>query len=133
MEDGGVRDGEGGTGVGGLWGSLSVFEDGNLRLGQLLLGGQLQRKLKRGGWLLSVDGQATTGMTLAEASVLCFGPIGSVVTLVVAPGDLAPQEVTCIRTDDELRDIQMAMLRSEMEEGPSPPKPPTLQNGMWLV
>jgi len=119
-----MRDGERAKCVGGLWGSLSVRPDGNLRLGQLLLGGQLQRKIKRGGSLLSVDGQTTTGMTIVEATNLVFGPVGSLVTLVVAPGDdsgagCAPIEVTCIRTDNELRDIQMAMLRSEMEEGPS--------------
>ena len=119
-----MRDGEETTCVGGLFGSLSVRPDGNLRLGQLLLGGQLQRKIKRGGSLLSVDGQTTTGMTLVEATNLVFGPVGSLVTLVVAPGDdsgagFAPIEVTCIRTNDELRDIQVAMLRSEMEEGSS--------------
>ena len=66
--------------------------------------------IKAGDIVLEIDGQSTSGLSLAEAVLKVRGPKGTTVTLlVIHEGETEPEEITIVRDEIEVPSVRFEM------------------------
>lgn len=93
-------------------GAVITIEDGELTVVSPIAGGPAEGQgIRAGDKILEVNGEPTTGMSLAEAVLKIRGPKGTTVTLLILHrGETIPVEIEIVRAEVELDSVYLEML-----------------------
>ena len=97
-------------------GAVIAMEDGEITVVSPIAGSPAEAQgIRAGDKILEIDGQPTSGMSLAEAVLKIRGPHGTKVTLLILhPGETTPLEVEVIRAQIELDSVYLKMLPDDI-------------------
>jgi len=97
-------------------GAVIAMEDGEITVVSPIAGSPAEAQgIRAGDKILEIDGQPTSGMSLAEAVLKIRGPQGTKVTLLILhPGETTPLEVEVIRAQIELDSVYLKMLPDDI-------------------
>ena len=97
-------------------GAVITVEDGQLTVVSPIAGSPAESQgIRSGDRILQIDGQPTSGMSLAEAVLKIRGPQGTKVTLLILhQGESTPVEIEIIREEIELDSVYLDMLPDDI-------------------
>ena len=103
-------------------GAVITVEDGQLTVVSPIAGSPAESQgIRSGDRILQIDGQPTSGMSLAEAVLKIRGPQGTKVTLLILhQGESTAVEIEIIREEIELDSVYLDMLPCLLYTSPSP-------------
>ncbi|MBE0415804.1 MAG: S41 family peptidase [Dehalococcoidia bacterium] len=93
-------------------GAVVTMEDGELTVVSPIVGTPAaEAGVRAGDKILEINGQSTSGMSLAEAVLNIRGPQGTTVTLLILhQGETTPVEIEIVRERIELKSVYLEML-----------------------